>query len=126
MQRLFSMFPSGAPGIALVLLRLSVALTVLLVGYPRRDQLAVVLVAVLLALTTGLLIGFLTPILALLAMAVQFTGSLGVTIPNTVFAAISLINALVLALLGPGAYSIDALRFGRRVVEMPSNDDKCA
>ena len=119
------MFPSGAPGIALVLLRLSVALTVLLVGYARRDELAVVLLAALVVLTTGLIIGFLTPILAILAMAVQFTGSSGFDIPNTAFAAISLIDALALALLGPGAYSIDAARFGRRVVELPATDDEC-
>jgi hypothetical protein len=125
MQRLFSMFPSGAPGIALVLLRLSVALTVLLVGYARRDQLTVVLLAALLVLTTGIIIGFLTPILAILAMAVQFAGSSGFIIPHNAFAAISLINAAALALLGPGAYSIDAVRFGRRVVELPANDDEC-
>jgi hypothetical protein len=125
MQRLFTMFPSGAPGIALVLLRLSVALTVLFVGYARRDELAVVLLAALVVLTTGLIIGFLTPILAILAMAVQFTGSSGFDIPNTAFAAISLIDALALALLGPGAYSIDAARFGRRVVELPATDDEC-
>jgi hypothetical protein len=124
MQRLFSMFPSGAPGIALVLLRLSVAMTVLLVGYARRDQLAVVLLATLLVLATGLIIGFITPILAILAMAVQFAGSSGFTIPHTAFAAISLIDALALALLGPGVYSIDAVRFGRRLVELPKDDDE--
>jgi hypothetical protein len=34
------------------------------------------------------------------------------------------LNALALMLLGPGAYSLDALRFGRRVVDLPSGDDK--
>jgi uncharacterized membrane protein YphA (DoxX/SURF4 family) len=31
---------------------------------------------------------------------------------------------LALMLLGPGAYSLDAMRFGRRVVDLPSGDDK--
>jgi hypothetical protein len=39
MQRLFSMFPSGLPGFALLLLlRGSVALAVLLEGYAHRQE----------------------------------------------------------------------------------------
>jgi hypothetical protein len=34
-------------------------------------------------------------------------------------AAIAILNALALALIGPGAYSIDARRFGRRIVVLP-------
>ena len=78
-QRLFSMFPSGPPGIALLLLRVSVAFPVLLHCYARRDAMAVMVLAVF----------FL----------------------------------LALMLLGPGAYSLDAMRFGRRVVVLPSGDD---
>jgi hypothetical protein len=116
------MFPSGLPGIALVLLRMSVVLTVLLDAYARRGEVAVVILGALLVLAVGLTVGFLTPILALLAMTVQFMGPSGFTLPDTGFAASSLIDALALALLGPGAYSIDALRFGRRVVELPPRD----
>jgi hypothetical protein len=32
------------------------------------------------------------------------------------------LSALALVMLGPGAYSIDARRFGRRVVVLPPHD----
>jgi hypothetical protein len=117
------MFPSGLPGIALLLLRVSVAFTVLLYGYARREVLAVMVLASLLLLAVTLLVGFLTPIVALLATAVQCAGPWGPSISNTGFVTISILNALALTLLGPGAYSFDALRFGRRVVNLPSGDD---
>ena len=42
-------------------------------------------------------------------------GDLGAAVTVLVFA----LNALALALLGPGAYSLDARRFGRRLVVLP-------
>ena len=116
------MFPSGLPGIALLLLRLSVASTVLLHGYARREVLAVAALAGFLLLAMALIVGFLTPIVTLLVMAVQFAGPWGLGMTNTGFVTVSILNALALALLGPGAYSFDALRFGRRVVDLPSDD----
>jgi len=116
------MFPPGLPGIALLLLRLSVAFTVLLHGCARREVLAVAALAGFLLLAMALIVGFLTPIVALLVMAVQFAGPWGLGMTNTGFVTVSILNALALALLGPGAYSFDALRFGRRVVDLPSND----
>jgi hypothetical protein len=117
------MFPSGLPGIALLLLRVSVAFTVLLYGYARREALAVVVLAGLLLLAVTLIVGFLTPIVALLAAAVQFAGPWALSLSNTGAVAISILDALALTLLGPGAYSFDALRFGRRVVNLPTGDD---
>ena len=121
-QRLFSMFPPGLPGTALLLLRLSVAFTVLLHGYARREVLAFAALAGFLLLAMALIVGFLTPIVALLVMAVQFAAPWGLGMTNTGFVTVSILNALALALLGPGAYSFDALRFGRRVVDLPFDD----
>src|SRR5215813_9539641 len=121
MQRLFTMFPGGVPGLALVLLRIAVAgslwgpiLESGLPGVPR-----------LLALSTVsalLLAGFATPLAGTIAAAVQLATVVdpsrpGVLIPAEVLtAAIHGTSALSLALLGPGAFSLDARRFGRRVL----------
>jgi hypothetical protein len=123
-QRLFSMFPSGLPGIALLLLRVSVACPVLLHCYARRDAMAVMLLAVFFLLAIAVIVGFFTPIVAFMAMAVQLGGPWDLGISSTGFVTISILNALALMLLGAGAYSLDALRFGRRVVDLPSGDDK--
>jgi hypothetical protein len=123
MQRLFSMFPSGLPGIALLILRTSVAMTVLLHGYSQRQELAAWLLACFLLLAITLIAGFLTPILALLSAAVQFIGPWAATMSTSGLLVVSILNALALALLGPGAYSLDAVRFGRRVVDLPSDRD---
>jgi putative oxidoreductase len=123
-QRLFSMFPPGFPGIALLLLRVSVALTVLLEGYMRQEGLPVWLVAASLLLAILLIAGFVTPILAILAMVVQLAGAFQGSWPTRILVAILSLNALALALLGPGAYSVDALRFGRRVVDLSAGEDE--
>jgi hypothetical protein len=123
-QRLFSMFPSGLPGIALLILSTSVALTVLLSGYAQREELAARILACFLMLAMMLTAGCLTPILALLAAAVQFIGLWSTTMPHDGYLVISALDAFVLALLGPGAYSFDAARFGRRVVDLPPDNGK--
>jgi hypothetical protein len=123
-QRLFSMFPSGLPGIALLLLRVSVAFPVLLHCYARRDAMAVMVLAAFLLLAIAVIVGFVTPIVAFMTMAVQLGGPWDLGASSTGFVTISILNALALMLLGPGAYSLDALRFGRRVVDWPSGDDR--
>lgn len=117
------MFPSGPPGIALLILRTSVAITVLLHDYSQRQELAAWLIACFLLLAISLIAGLLTPILALLSVAVQFLGPWTATMPTGGLLVVSMLNALALALLGPGAYSLDAVRFGRRVVNLPSDRD---
>lgn len=118
------MFPPGFPGIALLLLRVSVALTVLLQGYMRQEDLPGWLVAASLLLAILLIAGFVTPILAVLTMVVQLAGVFQGSWPSRVLVAILSLNALALALLGPGAYSVDALRFGRRVVDLSTGEDE--
>jgi hypothetical protein len=121
MQRLFTMFPAGAPGFALFLLRVGVAgslwqpaLASGLPSVPRLLGLSMV--------SALLLAGFATPLAGTVAAAVQLmrvVGALrlGVLIsPEVVTAAIHGTSALSLALIGPGALSIDSRLFGRRIL----------
>ena len=114
MQRLFSMFPTGLPGLALLLLRGSVAIAVVVASY-RPDSPGWLQAAALL-LAVALLAGYLTPIVAIVALVIQGFVWSNFGLDSTTWAAIISMNAIGLALVGPGAYSIDAYLFGRRVV----------
>jgi hypothetical protein len=66
-QRLFSMFPRGLPGLALVLLRFSVAISLLLEQYRHRQALSGWIQGAAILLSAALCAGYLTPITALIA-----------------------------------------------------------
>jgi hypothetical protein len=72
------------------------------------------------ALSGSLALGLLTPLVSLLAGIAEVTVLL--TDTTRVVAAVLLgpLDAVVLLLLGPGAYSLDARLFGRRVVVLQS------
>lgn len=119
LQRLFSTFPAGLPGLALLLLRVSVAAAAFQnsCGYDSHRSPWVFFGMALLAL--ALCTGFLTPIVALLALGVQLMRISGVFHAPCV---VTILVTLALAMLGPGAYSIDAHRFGRRILVLPRKD----
>ena len=120
-QRLFSMFPPGLPGLALLLLRASVAIALLLDDYGHREALSDWVHAPVILVSLVISVGYLTPLVAAAALAchafiwLAAGADLGAAVTALVFA----LNALALALLGPGAYSLDARRFGRRLVVLP-------
>jgi hypothetical protein len=121
-QRLFAMFPQGGPGLALVLLRGSILATLFTVARPYASvvygplpQVGFVLVSLCVAL------GFLTPVMAVTAAAAAVVDMLGGA-PAQGFwvSGALLLDASALGLLGPGAYSVDARLFGRRVTVLPA------
>ena len=118
-QRLFSMFPTGSPGIALLLLRASVAIALVIETYGHRQDLPRWLEATAIVISVAISAGYLTPIAAVAGVFLH-TGlwwSLGaVGAADTV---VFCLDAGALALLGPGAYSVDSYRFGRRRVVVP-------
>jgi uncharacterized membrane protein YphA (DoxX/SURF4 family) len=113
------MFPPGWPGLALLLLRVSVATALLFQGYGHRFWLSGWMLGVVVPLCACLCVGFLTPIVAILALLFHVLAWSSLSIDSAGMTAIALLDALALAMLGPGAYSIDAYRFGRRVVVLP-------
>ena len=134
LQRTFSGFPTGYPGVALLLLRL-------VVGGAASSQAWLLItvdhggvntgvVAALLAFVTGLalIIGFMTPIAGVLLSA----GGLLLTLNSSVSGHLLLFESgmarlefivisAALVFLGPGALSLDARLYGRREIELNGN-----
>ena len=134
LQRFFSTFPRSWPGAGLLLLRAVAggAATVqgslsLATGQPTPVSWALGLLAI--AGGAALIAGFLTPVAG--AVAGLTTCYLALTAaPSTlpVFfldrlaALLVLADAAALAMLGPGAYSLDAHFFGRREILVVRHD----
>jgi hypothetical protein len=115
------MFPPGLPGLALLLLRLSVAAALLLGDYTHADALAGWVHAVAIVISFGVSVGYLTPVAATAALlhhALVWL-ALGSGVEAGAVTIVLSLDALALALLGPGAYSLDSRRFGRRLVVLP-------
>ena len=118
------MFPRGAPGIALLLLRVSVGANILLTAgsTPHRDA-WVHACAILISLL--LYVGFLTPIAACLTIPLYLVDTASLkSAPAAVL--ISIAEAVALSLLGPGSTSIDAHLYGRRLIDVPQKPDRYA
>ena len=119
------MFPGGGPGIALLLIRVGVGAGLLLengshpIGVLSRCD-----VPLRVAITAMLLAGVLTPVIALLAVALAVADLIVVGFGNAPIASLVALDAIALGLLGPGAYSFDARRFGRRVLVTSADEAK--
>ena len=117
MQRLFSIFPNGWPGKGLLVLRLAVGGILLTNGIawlasgPHHDALAPAIIGIAAGLL--MLIGLWTPVGSILAVISQSWAFLvGDIMPQIAILVLSI--SVAVAMLGPGAWSIDALLFGRR------------
>ena len=124
MRRLFATFPTGAPGCGLVLLRVVAALSLQAdaSGHLVLTQHASVPGVALILLSIALLVGLFTPVVALVAAAIEAT-----MLGTSASAGIALMLqgpmiCVALALLGPGGYSLDARLFGSRVVVLHASD----
>jgi putative oxidoreductase len=120
-QRLFSTFPEGWPGAGLLCLRAVAAIP------PVQHGMAGLLTAplpalVVLQLATGaavlLLVGFWTPVAGVLMAVAELC--LAFSHSNDTWTHILLgVLGAALAMLGPGAWSVDARRFGRKRIQIP-------
>ena len=129
--RLFSAFPGELPGIALVLLRSTLGIAVIIEGgyyIGGSNSFSAAWFAGIAGLAAGglLLIGFLTPIACTVISVIGtcvVLSLLPVSSPNVfdsksavIFAACMLVSLIG---LGPGAFSMDARVFGRREIIIP-------
>jgi hypothetical protein len=115
-QRLFSTFPHGWPGVGLLFLRSSVAIAFL---FEYRPASSGWIPAAGILLTITLLASYLTPIVAAICLFVHALIWCRLGVGSTAFAIIVCLDLIALALLGPGGYSVDASRFGRHVIVIP-------
>ena len=119
MQRLYSMFPAGVPGIGLLLLRISVALGPLIDAFCHRQGFSDVTLGVAILLSIALFAGYLTPVLAAIALLLHGTIWVELGGGGAALNILICLDMIALVLVGPGGYSVDAFRFGRRVVVLP-------
>ncbi len=117
------MFPRRGSGVGLLVLRISVAATLLLCfgNGPKLSLFLVLLVGAVLAslaLAIGIFTAVVSPVVCVYAIAVLLLGQR----VDWLLVLLAL-NSIALALLGPGAYSLDARLFGLRVIVVPPHRD---
>ena len=134
LQRTFPGFPTGYPGLALLLLRLIVggaaSSQAWLLVAANHGAVNTSVVVAFLSFVTGLalIIGFMTPI----ASALLSAGGLLLTVDSNVSGHLLLfesgmarleftVMSAALISLGPGALSLDARLYGRREIEVNGN-----
>ncbi|MBV8865993.1 MAG: hypothetical protein JO210_11410 [Acidobacteriaceae bacterium] len=125
MQRLFSTFADGWPGVGLLLLRLLIGATLINLGIRSVDggtpTLIIVLQMVGVACGMVLLVGFLTPVAGALAAIAKVWIAISRFSSHSSDPWIALAQAILaaaLAMIGPGAWSVDARRFGRKHIDL--------
>jgi len=133
LQRTFSMFPGGWPGLGVFLLRASVGVAMAAYGYShlisQDSGLATMAVAILaIAIGLSLVLGYLTIFLSVLAALIGISVALA-WLPGSdpiavrVSSVFTSIMAVAISCLGPGAFSLDARRYGRREIIIPPTPD---
>jgi putative oxidoreductase len=126
LQRLFSTFADGWPGIGLLLLRLLTAAALIYFGIvgmlASPPPATVVLLSVGIGAGILLLVGLWTPVAGALAAIAKVSIALSRLFSHAGDPWISIVQAMlgaILAMVGPGAWSVDARLFGRKRIDFP-------
>ncbi|MGA7157729.1 MAG: hypothetical protein WBY53_12820 [Acidobacteriaceae bacterium] len=122
LQRLFSTFANGVPGFGLMLQRFVIA-TVLIYGAMTSPHQTTQAGTFSLQIVDGcaglcLLLGLWTPLVGTLIAGRELWGMFSGSSDPRVALILATLGA-TLAMIGPGAWSIDARRFGRRQIRNP-------
>jgi putative oxidoreductase len=125
-QRLFSTFAGGWPGVGLLLLRLLTGAALIHFGIANVLEAPPLIIVVLqvIGATAGVLLltGLWTPVSGALAAIVKVWIALSRIVWHSGDPWIPFLQAIlgaVLAMVGPGAWSIDARLFGRKRIDFP-------
>jgi putative oxidoreductase len=128
LQRLFSTFPDGWPGYGLLMLRIGIGIALICLGidnFLTGDKEPIATARHFVAIIGGIFLisGFWTPITGtLMAIDELWIGFIASSSPRDgqwihVFLAVLTAGT---AMVGPGAWSIDAARFGRKRFDIAS------
>jgi hypothetical protein len=122
LQRLFSTFANGWPGKALLVQRLvtGAALFFSAIDLVERDSALILTTPQIIAAAAGLVLalGLWTPVMGTLVAIAELW--IAFARPDTPWIPILLATfGATLAMIGPGAWSVDAKLFGRKHIETP-------
>jgi putative oxidoreductase len=122
LQRLFATFPEGWPGTGLLLVRAVASIPVVIQGIERLLTAPLHTAGVLEVVAAGfavpLLPGLWTPVAGVLMTLAEFCLALSHTSDPWMHVRLGTLGA-ALAMLGPGAWSVDAHIFGRKRIQIP-------
>ncbi len=126
LQRLFSTFAGGWPGVGLMLLRLLTAVALIHFGIASVLEAppSIIVILQIVGVCAGilLLVGLWTPVAGTLAAIVTVWIAFSPYSSHSGDPWIPIVQAVlgaVLAMVGPGAWSIDARLFGRKRIDFP-------
>jgi putative oxidoreductase len=121
LQRLFSTFPTGRPGVGLLLLRLAVGASLIIERIPTiwviPEYLGFEVRIALVCVGISLLCGLWTPVMGSVAAVIELLIAFSPAGGNATHILLAILG-FSLALLGPGAWSVDARIFGRKRIDI--------
>jgi uncharacterized membrane protein YphA (DoxX/SURF4 family) len=113
------MFPTGTAGAALLVLRVSAAVSFVVNGSAHWALMKAFWIFLGFAIPAlSLCLGMLTPYFSAICGLITFGCLIFFGVADHLHLLASIVDCGVLAVLGPGAYSIDARIFGRRLITL--------